>query len=282
MRFDANTSYATGTLKAPIAGVVVDTAGTVGQRVEAGSVLVKVADSSQLNYESATSHSITVLATSTDGSTNSETFTIAVTNVNDNLVVGPTDSNAHPHLSEDRRVAVIHNGIIENFAVLREELTAAGVRFTAEVYPGARHGYSQPDTAAYNAEAADLGIWRHRRKDGSLIDVEIPAAWSQLATNVVASKDGEKVLTAGDGGVDLKLDPELRELLASLAGQLSDLIDDPEAQDGPGLARLFPPASMDDPLEALGFEQLMGDALRAGKRESAAVVRATAHATHRP
>ena len=34
----------------------------------------------------------------------------------------PTDSNAHPHLSFDGRVAIVHNGIIENFAVLREEL----------------------------------------------------------------------------------------------------------------------------------------------------------------
>jgi glucosamine--fructose-6-phosphate aminotransferase (isomerizing) len=45
---------------------------------------------------------------------------------------GPTDSNAHPHLSEDRRVAVIHNGIIENFAMLRQELTAAGVQLASE------------------------------------------------------------------------------------------------------------------------------------------------------
>jgi glucosamine--fructose-6-phosphate aminotransferase (isomerizing) len=45
---------------------------------------------------------------------------------------GPTDSNAHPHVSEDGRIAVIHNGIIENFAVLREELTAAGVTLTSE------------------------------------------------------------------------------------------------------------------------------------------------------
>src|SRR3954466_4701156 len=30
---------------------------------------------------------------------------------------GPTDRNAHPHVSADRTVAVIHNGIIENFAV---------------------------------------------------------------------------------------------------------------------------------------------------------------------
>jgi hypothetical protein len=89
-----------------------------------------------------------------------------------------------------------------------------------------------------------------------------------------------RITSAGDGGVDIRLEPELRELIASLARQLGELIDDPEAQDSPGLARLFPPASVDDPMEALGFEQLMGEALRAGKRESAAVVIATANHDH--
>ncbi len=89
-----------------------------------------------------------------------------------------------------------------------------------------------------------------------------------------------RISSASDGGVDLQLDAALRDLLASLAMQLTDLIDDPASADSPGLARLFPPASVDDPLEALGFEQLMGEALRAGKRESAGMVRATAHATH--
>jgi glutamine---fructose-6-phosphate transaminase (isomerizing) len=45
---------------------------------------------------------------------------------------GPTDRNAHPHLSVDGRVAVIHNGIIENFARLRQEIEAAGVEFTSD------------------------------------------------------------------------------------------------------------------------------------------------------
>ena len=45
---------------------------------------------------------------------------------------GPTDRNAHPHLSADGKVAVIHNGIIENFAVLRAECEAAGLEFTSE------------------------------------------------------------------------------------------------------------------------------------------------------
>ena len=40
---------------------------------------------------------------------------------------GPTDRNAHPHTSDDGRVALVHNGIIENFAVLRRELEEAGV-----------------------------------------------------------------------------------------------------------------------------------------------------------
>ena len=39
---------------------------------------------------------------------------------------GPTDRNAHPHSSLDGRIAVIHNGIIENFAALRAEISTRG------------------------------------------------------------------------------------------------------------------------------------------------------------
>src|SRR4051795_11282084 len=45
---------------------------------------------------------------------------------------GPTDRNAHPHVSADGSVAVIHNGIIENFAPLRAEIEATGVEFSSE------------------------------------------------------------------------------------------------------------------------------------------------------
>ncbi|MEU4239429.1 glutamine--fructose-6-phosphate transaminase (isomerizing) [Actinoplanes sp. NPDC026619] len=45
---------------------------------------------------------------------------------------GPTDRNAHPHLSADGRVAVIHNGIIENFSRLRAELEATGIEFASD------------------------------------------------------------------------------------------------------------------------------------------------------
>ena len=44
----------------------------------------------------------------------------------------PSDANAHPHVSANGRVALIHNGIIENFASLKAELVAEGVPFKSE------------------------------------------------------------------------------------------------------------------------------------------------------
>ncbi|MFE3633372.1 glutamine--fructose-6-phosphate transaminase (isomerizing) [Streptomyces sp. NPDC059168] len=45
---------------------------------------------------------------------------------------GPTDANAHPHLDNAGRVAVVHNGIIENFAALRAELAERGHELLSE------------------------------------------------------------------------------------------------------------------------------------------------------
>jgi glucosamine--fructose-6-phosphate aminotransferase (isomerizing) len=44
----------------------------------------------------------------------------------------PTDRNAHPHRDAAGKIAVVHNGIIENFAILRDELEAAGVEFASD------------------------------------------------------------------------------------------------------------------------------------------------------
>lgn len=44
----------------------------------------------------------------------------------------PTEPNAHPHTSNDGRFAVVHNGIIENYLELREELTRKGYHFESE------------------------------------------------------------------------------------------------------------------------------------------------------
>ena len=45
---------------------------------------------------------------------------------------GPTDLNAHPHLADGGKLALIHNGIIENFAHLKKDLAAEGVEFLSE------------------------------------------------------------------------------------------------------------------------------------------------------
>jgi glucosamine--fructose-6-phosphate aminotransferase (isomerizing) len=45
---------------------------------------------------------------------------------------GPNDVNAHPHTSADGRIALVHNGIIENYVTLRGELEEAGIRCVSE------------------------------------------------------------------------------------------------------------------------------------------------------
>ncbi|CAG7844156.1 Glutamine--fructose-6-phosphate aminotransferase [isomerizing] [Pseudoclavibacter triregionum] len=84
---------------------------------------------------------------------------------------GPTDANAHPHLADGGKLAVIHNGIIENFATLREEAVAAGFEFTSET-----------DT---EVAAALIGI--ERAKTGSL---------EQAFRNVVRRLEGAFTLLA--------------------------------------------------------------------------------------
>jgi len=44
----------------------------------------------------------------------------------------PNDRNAHPHFSGDHNLAIIHNGIIENYAIIKEELSKRGHQFTSD------------------------------------------------------------------------------------------------------------------------------------------------------
>src|ERR671913_542000 len=44
----------------------------------------------------------------------------------------PTEVNAHPHTDDSGRIALVHNGIIENYAALKQFLTDKGHRFTSQ------------------------------------------------------------------------------------------------------------------------------------------------------
>src|SRR3954469_17367774 len=44
----------------------------------------------------------------------------------------PSDKNCHPHFDESEKIAVVHNGVIENYDALKEKLLAAGHRFKSD------------------------------------------------------------------------------------------------------------------------------------------------------
>jgi glutamine---fructose-6-phosphate transaminase (isomerizing) len=113
---------------------------------------------------------------------------------------GPTDRNAHPHVSADGRVAVIHNGIIENFAALRAECEAAGVEFRSETdtevvahllaaaYTGTPAG---PDRLAEAMRAVS------RRLEGAFTLVATHA--DEPDTLVASRRNSPLVVGVGDG-----------------------------------------------------------------------------------
>ena len=77
----------------------------------------------------------------------------------------PSDENAHPHFNEDKTIAVVHNGIIENYLELRAELQAEGYHFVyqtdTEVAAHMISKYYQGDLldAVYKATARFRGAY---------------------------------------------------------------------------------------------------------------------------
>lgn len=109
---------------------------------------------------------------------------------------GPTDGNAHPHLADDGRLAVIHNGIIENFAELKAELVAGGVTFLSET----------------DTEVAAALLGREYRRTGDLqaafraVVARLEGAFTLLAMHqdepglvVGARRNSPLVIGIGDG-----------------------------------------------------------------------------------
>src|SRR5580765_8091307 len=62
---------------------------------------------------------------------------------------GPAnDRNAHPHVSSDGRVAVVHNGVIENYSVLKRQLQTEGVVFHSDTDPRSSRSSSRGTSRA--------------------------------------------------------------------------------------------------------------------------------------
>lgn len=91
-----------------------------------------------------------------------------------------TDAPDSPHLVAEHVTAELYFGHAdqdhslppEQIERLNAALTEAGVRFRAEVYEGARHGYTQADTSSYNADAAE----RHWKELLALLERTLPQA----------------------------------------------------------------------------------------------------------
>ena len=108
----------------------------------------------------------------------------------------PNDRNAHPHLGQERRVALVHNGIIENFAALRSELEAGGHDLRSE---------TDTEVAAHLLEREVAGgatlteAMQHvaRRLDGAFTLVAVDARDPERV--VAARRDAARGVGLGDG-----------------------------------------------------------------------------------
>ena len=117
---------------------------------------------------------------------------------------GPTDGNAHPHRGRDSRFAVVHNGIIENFAALRAELIAGGHEFNSETDTEVvAHLLDEQAAADPSAPIADLVRAVVRRLDGAftlvVLDAHAPGVVVGARRNsplVVGRGDGENFLAS--------------------------------------------------------------------------------------
>ena len=88
---------------------------------------------------------------------------------------GPTDANAHPHFDAAGRVAVVHNGIIENFALLRHELREAGVELRSETDTEVVAHLIGREFAAADGDLAEAMRRVCRRLDGAFTLVAVHA-----------------------------------------------------------------------------------------------------------
>lgn len=140
----------------------------------------------------------------------------------------PTVENAHPHVSCDGRIAIVHNGIIENFAELREELGARGHTFRSETDTEVfAHLVEEGYAATHDLMAAVRDACAHvvgayglaavcadepdviavARKDSPIV-VGMGQDGAYLASDIVALIDAARDVVVLEDGQFAKLTPE--------------------------------------------------------------------------
>ncbi|PND56609.1 glutamine--fructose-6-phosphate transaminase (isomerizing) [Mycobacterium sp. ENV421] len=111
----------------------------------------------------------------------------------------PTDRNAHPHRDAAGKFAVVHNGIIENFAGLRHELEAEGVEFASDTDTEVAvhlvaHAYRHGETAG-DFEASVLAVLRRLEGHFTLVFAHADSP----GTIIAARRSTPLVVGVGDG-----------------------------------------------------------------------------------
>lgn len=140
----------------------------------------------------------------------------------------PTVENAHPHVSCDGRIAIVHNGIIENFAELREELSERGHTFRSETDTEVfahlvEEGYAATHdlmvavrdacthvVGAYGLAAIcanEPGVIAVARKDSPIV-VGMGRDGAYLASDIVALIDATRDVVVLEDGQFAKLTPK--------------------------------------------------------------------------
>ena len=109
----------------------------------------------------------------------------------------PNHRNAHTHTDATGRVAVIHNGIIENFAELRQELESEGVEFTSDTDTEVVAHLAARQLAADGGTLADAVRAVCRRLHGAFTLVFIDAEQPDVV--VAARRNSPLVLGVGNG-----------------------------------------------------------------------------------
>ncbi len=108
----------------------------------------------------------------------------------------PTDVNAHPHVADGGRLALIHNGIVENFVPLKAELLAEGVEFASETDTEvAAHLLAREYAASGDLTAALRGV--ARRLEGTFTLLAVHADHPDVV--VGARHDSPLVVGLGEG-----------------------------------------------------------------------------------